>query len=788
MTHRNMFRAPLWLALALVLALPAWAQKDLSQMHGGTGGLWLPVNLQKYNVEEMKAMGLEIPVDSVYHPEGDDLSDAVVRLNGGSCTAEAVSGTGLLFTNHHCAFDMVAELSTEENDLLTNGFWAYERGEEIPLEGATASFLVRSEDVTERVLADPAQMESVIEAIEAEATEGTNYEAEVKPVFHGSEYYLFVYETFRDVRLAGIPPVAIGKYGYDQDNWVWPRHTGDFAILRVYANADNEPADYSEDNQPYQPRHHFPISIAGVEQGDYTMVLGYPGSTQRYLTSHAIEQEIEQNNPDRIELMGDVAAIMDAAMEADNADRIALESSYAGMMNAYKYYIGQNTMLQRYDIVGQKAEAEAAFQEWVAADPERQAEMDDLLSQIETLYEKNAPYERFYNHLVYSTVHPDVAPQGVFYSYSQLATLRQALASGQEAAVNEAVAELRAGLDDHFEGMVLQADKDIFVASFLNLYENLPQEMHPEIFEEIASGVLGGEEEETEEVAPEVEEEVEEAPKQKRRWWQRKNRSEPEEEAVAVAEVVVEAEPDMADWPLEDRVRAWVNAAYAEALATDRDRLEAFLAEPSLERLNADPLLNFGLGMVTYYVYNVARPYNTANQQLEGLQQQYLAALREMYPEKNFYPDANSTMRVSYGTVQPYEPRDGVMYDYYTTLAGAIEKENEAPEDPDFYVPPKLRELYHDQDYGPYGDEELVTCFITTCQSSGGSSGSPALNARGELVGILFDGNWEAMTSDIYPIPSLTRSIVVDARYVLFVIDKFAGAKNLIEELTIVNE
>ncbi len=772
----------MWVAMVLILALPSWAQDDLSKLHGGTGGLWLPVNLQKYNAEEMPAMGLEIPVDSVYHPEGEDLSDAVVRLNGGSCTAEAISGSGLLFTNHHCAFDMVAELSTEENDILTTGFWAYERGEEIPLEGATASFLIRSEDVTKRVLADPNQMEAVIAKIEAEATEGTDYEAEVKPVFHGSEYYLFVYETFRDIRLAGIPPVAIGKYGYDQDNWVWPRHTGDFAMLRVYANADNEPADYSTDNKPYKPRHHFPISIAGVEKDEFTIVMGYPGSTQRYLTSYAIEQELVQNNPDRIELMGDVAEIMDATMEANNSDRIKLEGSYAGLMNAYKYYIGQTTMLDRYDIVGQKAEAEAAFQEWVNQDATRKEKLGSLLNEMEDAYDQIAPFERFYNHLVYSTVHPDVAPKGTFYSYSQLGSLRQALGSGQDLAIVEATDALKAGLDDYFESMVLAADQEIFIASFLNLYENLPEEMHPDIFAEIASGVMAGTEEPVEEVVVEV---IEEEPKKKRRWWQRKNQ---EEEVVAVEEVVIEEIDLMADMSLEERVRNWTEEAYAVALATDRDRLEEFLANPSGATLQADPLVRFSTEMITAYVYQVARPYNTISQELEDLQQTYLASLREMYPEKNFYPDANSTMRVSYGTVQPYRPRDGVIYQYYTTLAGAIEKENEAPEDPDYYIPPKIRELYDAKDYGPYGDDELVTCFITTCQSSGGSSGSPALNGKGELVGILFDGNWEAMTSDIYPIPSLTRSIVVDVRYVLFVIDKFAGATNLIEEMTIVTE
>ncbi len=765
------------------------AQTDLSTMHGGEGGLWLPVNLKQLNAMEMADMGLEIPIDSVYHPEGRDLSDAVVRLNGGSCTAEAVSKTGLIFTNHHCAFDMVAELSTEENDLLTDGFWAYELGQEIPLPGATASFLVESRDVTEEVLSSgPAQADAMAAKVEsaimgklmAEGASEGQYEVVIKPVFNGSEYYLFLYETFRDLRLAGIPPTDIGKYGYDQDNWVWPRHTGDFAILRVYAGADNRPSDYSDANRPYEPKHYFPINISGVEEGDYNMIMGYPGSTERYLTSYAIEQEIEQNNPDRIELMGDVAEIMDAAMEASNSDRIALEGAFAGLMNGYKYYIGQNTMLQRYDIAEKKAAAEEAFLGWTS-DPDFQSHYGSILSDMESAYGEIAPFEKFYNHLVYSTVHPDVASKGVFFSYQSLSTLRRALGSGQEAAINEVSTAIRSELDDYEESLVLSIDSDLFVAHFLNLYENLPEDMHPEIFAEVASGYLSQPEEE--EMVEELVEEVVEEKKKKRPFWKRKKKEVPVEEPV----LVIEEDP-MAYLTLEERVQAWTDAAYEVALAVNLDKLEAFLDNPDLEELNQDPLVRFSLDMISTYVYKVARSRNVLSSKLDGLYKDYLIALRQMYPDKVFYPDANSTMRVSYGTVESYRPRDGVVYKHYTTLGGAIEKEDEAPEDPDYKVPSKLRELYEAKDFGPYGEDELVTCFLNTCESSGGSSGSPVLNGRGELVGIAFDGNWEAMTSDIYPIPSLTRSIVVDARYVLFVIDKFAGAHNLIEELEIIKE
>ena len=778
----------LLLALAFILTPSAPLQAQATQdLHGGTGGLWLPVNLKKYNAEDMQAMGLQLPVDSLYHPEARDLSEAVVRLNDGSCTAEAVSAQGLIFTNHHCAFDMVAALSSEENDLLTQGFWAASQDEEIPLEGATASFLIRSEDVTEQVLAAGAdQVDDAIQQIESAlanqlmsegAAEG-QYQVEVKPVFHGSEYYLFVYETFRDIRLAGIPPVAIGKYGYDQDNWVWPRHTGDFAVLRVYANADNAPADYDASNPPYRPRHYFPVSLAGVEPGDFTMTVGYPGSTERYLTSHAIEQELAQNNPDRIELMGDVATIMEQAMEANNTQRIALEARYAGLMNAYKYYIGQTKMLKRYDIVAKKQRAEAAFQTWVDQEPKRQEPWGDLLTEMEAAYTQLAPHERVYTHLVYSVAHPDVAPQGVFFSYAELGKMAQALRSRQEAAIAAATEEIRSVAEEHFEGLFPAVDQEMFVATFLNLYENLPEEAHPSIFAEIASGRLsdpGAEAAPSEDAAP-----AEEPKREKRR---RRKRRRQKGEAAPVAGTT---KSNLEALSLEERVQRWATQAYAMALSAHPDSLAAFLAAPEAQRLQADPLYRFGRDMIQLYVMRVAQPYNRLSQQLEGLQQQYLAALREMYPEKNFYPDANSTMRFSYGTVQPYEPRDAVVYQHYTTLEGMMEKEDAAPEDPDYEVPPKLRDLYEAQSYGPYGDEELVTCFINTCETSGGSSGSPVLNSRGELVGIAFDGNWEAMTGDIDFEPEIQRTISVDIRYILFVIDKFAEARHLIDEMKIV--
>ncbi|MEM9987772.1 MAG: S46 family peptidase, partial [Bacteroidota bacterium] len=356
-------------------------------------------------------------------------------------------------------------------------------------------------------------------------------------------------------------------------------------------------------------------------------------------------------------------------------------------------------------------------------------------------YGEIAPFDKFYNHLVYSTVHPDVAPKGVFFSYQNLAKLRQALGSGQQAAIDEVAAAIRAQLDNYEESLVLSIDSDLFVAHFLNLYENLPKDMHPEIFAEIASGYLAQPEEE-EVIEEAVEEVVEEKKKKKKKrpFWKR-GKKEIEEEELPV--MVIEEDP-MAHLSLEERVQAWTDAAYEVALAVNLDQLAAFLESPDLDALNQDPLLRFSLDMISTYVYQVARSRNVLTNKLDGLYKDYLIALRQMYPDKTFYPDANSTMRVSYGTVESYRPRDGVVFQHYTTLGGAIEKEDEAPEDPDYNVPSKLRKLYETKDFGPYGEDELVTCFLNTCESSGGSSGSPVLNGKGELVGIAFDGNWEA--------------------------------------------
>lgn len=748
-----------WMSLLLAVMLfvtPALAQQGTAPR--STEGMWLPLKIKELNAEDMRAMGLELSVDEVYNEDAPSVEDGIVRLNGGMCTAEMISPKGLMLTNHHCAYDAIASLSSEDNDLLTDGFWAGSEAEELPVEGATAAFLIRSEDVTEQVLAEgdlnPFQVEEVLERLAAEAVEGTDYDAVVKPMFHGSEYYLFVYEVYRDVRLVGAPPSDIGKFGYDTDNWVWPRHTGDFSLMRVYAGPDNKPATYSPDNKPYQPRHFFPISLQGVEEEDYAMILGYPGSTERYLTSTAVEMALKHGNLDKINVLGTRTEIMKAAMDQSDAVRIKLASEYASLMNSYKYYIGQTTMLERYNIVGKKAAEEAQFQAWAEGDSTRAEQYGEVLGNLAQLHERSVQTDQYMNYLFYGIL----GPSAISFSFQELSGLEAALSSDDPDVQAEAIAEAREVMAEHFKNFVYDVDKDVLAAVLLRTYEDLPPALHPDVLTEIVNPA-----------APMVEEE--ETGKKKKK--KKKKKSAPVE---AVVEMLSPAE----------RIQAWVDQAYATSYASSEARLSELLNNPSPDALANDPLLQFVQGILGHFRSRVATSYYTFGFQVDMLRKVYLQGLREMHSDKHFYPDANSTMRVTYGKVRSYEPNDGVIYEHYTTIEGIMEKMD--PDNPDYRVPGRLVELYEDKDYGRYAKdgEALRVCFLTTNDITGGNSGSPVLNARGELIGCAFDGNWEAMAGDIYVFPSLNRTICVDARYILFVIDKFAGASHLLDEMTII--
>lgn len=686
-------------------------------------GMWLPLNAEKLNAGDMKSFGLQMPVKSIYNEAETSLKDAIVKLDGGSCTAECISGQGLLLTNHHCAYDGIAALSTVEHDYLTDGFWAMSNAEEKVIPGATASFLIHSENVTERLTKQGVNKQQEIAKIVEEATNGKDYDAEVESMFNGGEYYLFVYETFRDVRLVGCPPSSIGKFGADTDNWMWPRHTGDFSLLRVYANKENKSAEYSTENQPYRPKTFLTVSLKGANEGDYAMVMGYPGSTERYLTASAVRFTADNTNIQRYNLMGIRAHIMEKAMKADNATRIALASDYASLMNYYKYMEGQNIMLKRYDVAGMKAKEEAEFQAW--ADKGNNEGYKTALKKLNDLYANRAISEKFNNYLYFG-----IFASSVVKNSAAFMALKQANEGG-EVAVKKTVAALQAQSEAHFKQYFPAIEREVFSSLVTRFYEDIPKEFHPAIFEEILAS--------------------KQAKKGK---------------------------------TTQEKFALWTDYAFANSIGGNKAVADKFFAKPDVKALEADPMYRLITAVVEVNKLKISKENQIFNRSSNELYRTYIQGLREMHEGKPFAPDANSTMRLTYGSVKNYEPKDGVLYKHYTTLDGVMEKEDSTSYE--FSVPKKLKQLWKAKDYGRYGKNgEMYVNFLTTNDITGGNSGSPVLNAKGELIGAAFDGNWEAMAGDIYVFPSLNRTIVCDVRYILFIIDKFAGDTRLIDELRI---
>ncbi len=687
-------------------------------------GMWLPMKVTEMNGADMKAKGLEIDPSDVYNETKASVKDAIVRMGGGFCTGEVISREGLVLTNHHCGYDAIAELSSEEHDYLTDGFWAMSKKEELPVEGLYVSFLVHSEDVTDQVNEDG---EAAIERLEKEFGQDGKFEVTVKSVFHGSEHYLYVYKNYTDVRLVGAPPSSIGKFGGDTDNWMWPRHTGDFSIFRIYAGADNEPAEYSASNQPYKPKHFLPISIAGVEENDYAMILGYPGSTNRYLTSSAVDLALNQTNGDRIKLMGQKLESMKKAMKADAAVRIDLASDYASLSNYWKYLIGQSTMLERYDIVGVKKQEEKAFMDWVNQDESRKSKYGTVLKQIDDLHKGYVEADRFFSYLNFGFFGAEAITNGMgFY--------RMMRGSADDEALAKAASERKDRVMPDFENYYYELDKEIFTKELLSFYQDIPAELMPASLKAVPTHKKAKKGKNT-----------------------------------------------------EEKFQMWADWAFANSVVTNKEKAEAFFAKPKMKTLEADPILTVLNEGITIYQQNVMASSMQFQGQIEELRKTYIQGMREMKDGKMFYPDANSTMRVTYGKVSPYFPKDGVFYTHKTTLDGVMEKEDPTHgENDEFYVPGKLKELWKDKDFGRYAEDgKLPVNFLSTTDITGGNSGSPVINGRGELIGCAFDGNWEAMASDIYVFPEVTRTISVDARYILFIIDKFAGAGHLLEEMDI---
>lgn len=697
-------------------------------------GMWLPILLKELNEADMKNMGMKLSAEDIYSINKSSLKDAVVHFNGG-CTAEMISSQGLMLTNHHCGYSQIQSHSSVKNDYLTNGFWAMSKEEELANPGLVATFIIRMEDVTKRVLegVSSAMAESKrdsiiaknIAAIEKSSVEGTHYEAKVKPFYYGNEYYMFITETFKDVRLVFAPPSSIGKYGGDTDNWMWPRHTGDFSVFRIYADKDGKPAEYSKDNVPFKPRHHFPISLKGVEEGDFTMVFGFPGRTSEYLTSYAVDMTMNVSNPAKIKLRDTRLAIMDGDMKASDETRIKYAAKYASVSNYHKKWMGETRGLKKLDAITVKQEFEKKFQDRVNANPEWKKNYGSLLTDFSTLYKKMDKPQRSYDYFIEAVL----AVEAIRYAggFSKLADLSHKKETKPEDVSKEAE-RLRAGSIRYFKDYNVATDKKLFVAMLKMYYWNIDKSQHPEIFKLVEKKYKGS-------------------------------------------------------------FEKYADDIYLKSMFVSEEKIAAFLTGYSagdVKKMEKDPAYLLMQSAYDNYRKNVLPEYTKLNEEVNKLTRTYMHALREVMPEKKYYPDANSTLRVSYGKIQGYEPQDGVKYDYYTTMDGLMEKAD--PNNDEFKVSEKLIELYEKKDYGQYAHKDggLRVCFAASNHTTGGNSGSPVIDADGNLIGTNFDRSWESTMSDIMFDPERCRNIVLDVRYTLFVIDKFAGAKHLVDEMTIV--
>jgi len=693
-------------------------------------GMWLPFLINDMLYEEMQQLGLELTREEIFSFNQSSIKDAVVSFGGG-CTAEIISSEGLLLTNHHCGYGRIQYHSTPENDYLKNGFWAMNKNEELPNPGLFVRFLVSVTDVTETVNAQLNESMTVSErnkkinelsdSISNAATKGNNYTANVRSMFSGNDFYLFVYERFNDVRLVGAPPSSIGKFGGDTDNWMWPRHTGDFALFRIYTGPDGSPADFHPDNIPMKPKHFLPVSTSGVKEGDFSMILGFPGSTDRFLTSHGIDYKVNVELPKRIEIRRAKLDIIEEAMASNDDTRIKYSSKQSGISNYWKNFIGMKNALQKHRVADLKRKQETEFAGWVAESSARQREYGDVLATFEKAYEG---YNQFGN---FSMVHSEAVISGpdilrIARSFNQLNDLLQKDASEDE--IKREADRLKRLSDPFYRNFIADVDQKLWSAMMETYNNSIDQKLRAGIFEQINSRFKG-------------------------------------------------------DY---DRFASQV---YKKSIFADKERYLKFLENPKKRTLERDWAFRTATSIFdnAEVVIGQIREYS---EMLSTARRLFVKGVREMNPDGMFYPDANSTMRFTYGTVKGYPPADAVYYEYITTLDGVMEKED--PDHHEFVVPEKLSQLYHDKDFGSYGsDDVLPVNFVSSNDITGGNSGSPVLDGAGNLIGLAFDGNWEAMSGDILFEHNLQRTISVDARYILFVIDKFAGAGYLLKEMKLVD-
>jgi len=710
------------LALTLLVSLISKADE----------GMWLPQLLNAMNIKDMKKNGLKLTAEQIYSVNKSSLKDAIVQFAGG-CTAEIVSDQGLILTNHHCGYSAIAFHSTVEKDYLTNGFWAMNKNEEVYTPNLNATIIQRIEDVTAKVLkgiiatSTEAKKDSIIKAnikqIEKEAVAGTHYEAFIKPFFYGNDYYLFVVETFKDVRMVGAPPSSIGKFGGESDNWMWPRHNADFSVFRIYANKDNKPAEYSKDNVPYKPKNVIPISLKGYKQGDFTMVYGFPGRTQEYLSSYAVDMIMNESDPLKVSLREKRLNIMNVDMLQSDAVRIAYASKFQSVANYYKKWMGEMNGLKKYDAVAKKQLFENQFNEAISVNPAQKEKYGNIFPQLQKVYAEYKILNKQVDYYSECLMAIDALNYARFYI-----TLNNELKKKQKGTTNT-------------------YDKTLEEYKKLGFFKNYNKPTDIKLCEAMLAEYIKG--------VP--------------------NNSRP----YVLDSFIVANNNDakkMTDFLFSNT--NFVDKEKAEVMLNDYDKYTNLY-----ER---DPIFYITSSIVKYYNTSVFPQFQYDEREINELQKLYIQGQKEIFKDKKFYPDANSTLRVAYGKVNNYVPKDGVEYNYYTTLEGIMEKY--IPKDEEFDVPAKLKELYEKKDYGQYAnkDGKLQVAFTASNHTTGGNSGSPVFNAKGQLIGTNFDRNWEGTMSDIMYNPNQCRNITLDVRYTLFIIDKFAGAGYLLNEMKLV--
>jgi hypothetical protein len=695
------------------------------------GGMWLPNSIKGDIEHDMQSLGMKLTADEIYSDTNSSIKDAIVQFGGG-CTGEVISPKGLILTNHHCGYGAIQRLSTMDNNLLKNGFWAQSFEEELPAKGLTVTFIDKIEDVTDKVLADiddnlPLQerqslIDKNIDSL-SKTTEIKEYQTiEIKPFYYGNKYYLFIKNIFKDIRLVGVCPESIGKFGADTDNWMWPRHNADFSIFRIYADKNNLPAEYSKDNVPYSPKHYLPISTKEINEDDFTLVFGFPGRTQEYLPAIAVDQIANKLDPVRISIREAALNVMDKYMRKDEATRLKYASKFAGIANYWKKWIGESQGINRVHAVTKKKEMENEFMKRLVNNHDLKTKYGNLLTDFDSLYTAFEPYNIAQN-TIYESFYRSIDFMRVM---SYLNRLIKYYDNNGIDGYNKFKSRLLPYLKGMYKGLDVDIDKEVFAV----LVKKYALESRPEF--------------------------------------------------VPASIKKLKTDKDFEEF---------ANSIYVTKLA-DYNSLESIIDTSDIEwtisMFEKEPGFVFAKEINEISDTKVSPYYSKLSAEINDLQKIYMKALMEMFPEKSFFPDANSTLRITYGQVKGYHPRDAVYYEPVSHIEGVIEKYK--PGDYEFDLPGKFIDIYKAKDFNGYTDKSgsVPVCFIATNHTTGGNSGSPALDAKGNLIGLNFDRVWEGTMSDLYYDPSICRNIMVDVRYILFLIGKYGNAQRLLNEMKIV--